>query len=158
MRDLSKMSFYFLFLILFASVSSNMLGWTTVPHEQLAHSQMGVINNSNVSAAQINSSSSSSIGNNNSSFNQGYALFEEGKYEEALTFYDKALAINPNFTSTLFNKGLALLNLNRSEEAITFFDKVLAQEPENNNTLYIKAVALHNLGEMKKQLAFLIWC
>jgi tetratricopeptide (TPR) repeat protein len=140
---MSKLTFFIL-LLLFASVSSNMLGWTTVPHEQLAHSQMGVTNNSNMSAALINSSSAS-IDNSNSSFNQAYTLFEEGKYEEAITFYDKVLAINPNFTSTLFNKGLALLNLNRSEEAITFFDKVLAQEPENNNTLYSKAVALHKL-------------
>lgn len=126
---MSNIFFFFLLIILFVSVSSNMLIWTTMPHEQLAHSQMGVTIKSNMSAAQT--ISSSSIDNINASFNQAYTLFEKIKYEEAITFRDRVFAINPNFTSTLFNKGLALLNLNRSEEANTFFDKVLTREPDD---------------------------
>lgn len=51
-------------------------------------------NNSNMSAAQTNSSPSS-IDDGNAPFNRPYTLFKEGKYEEAITFYDKILAINP---------------------------------------------------------------
>jgi tetratricopeptide (TPR) repeat protein len=94
MIEMSKSPFFIL-LFLFASVPSNMLGWRSVSHEQMAHSQLLVTDNSSMLEAQTNSTSTS-IDNSNSSFNQAYTLFAEGKYEEAITFYDKVLAINPN--------------------------------------------------------------
>ena len=51
-------------------------------------------------------------------YNKGIALDTLGKSEEAITWYDKALAIDPNYVSALLNKGVALDTLGRSEEAI----------------------------------------
>ena len=39
------------------------------------------------------------------------ALYELGRYEEAIEDFDRALAIDPNNISALSNKGLSLRNL-----------------------------------------------
>ena len=39
-----------------------------------------------------------------------------GKYEEAITWYDKALVDNSNYLDALNNKGYALDNLGKYEE------------------------------------------
>ena len=52
-------------------------------------------------------------------------LDDMGKYEEAITWYDKALVDNPNYLDALNNKGYALDNLGKYEEAITWYDKAL---------------------------------
>ena len=41
-----------------------------------------------------------------------------GKNEEAVTFYDKVLAIDPNDTNTLYSKGKAFVYLRNYPEAM----------------------------------------
>jgi len=43
--------------------------------------------------------------------NKGVAFYNQGYYEGAIRFYDKALAIDPNFDVALSNKNLALKKL-----------------------------------------------
>ena len=62
--------------------------WWSDSDEQRSYSKMGATNSSKMSAAQTNSSLSSM----NASFNHVYTLFDKGKYEEAITFYDMVLA------------------------------------------------------------------
>jgi tetratricopeptide (TPR) repeat protein len=45
--------------------------------------------------------------------NKGFALYSLGKYNEAIIYYDKSLAIDPNYTTALNNKALALLKLEK---------------------------------------------
>jgi tetratricopeptide (TPR) repeat protein len=45
---------------------------------------------------------------------QGNAAYDQGRSEEAIKYYDQALAIDPNSTSVLVDKGLALDDLDRS--------------------------------------------
>jgi tetratricopeptide (TPR) repeat protein len=59
-------------------------------------------------------------------FDKGLALDGLGQYEEAISYYDKVLAIDPNNIFALGNKGLGLSNLGRDQEAIEYYDKVLA--------------------------------
>jgi len=40
--------------------------------------------------------------------NQGKALAAQGQYEEAITYYDKALEIDPTYLDALNNKGTVL--------------------------------------------------
>ena len=54
---------------------------------------------------------------------KGLALDSLGKYEEAITWYDKALGIDPNYMYSLYNKGLALSTLKKYQEAIKWYDK-----------------------------------
>jgi tetratricopeptide (TPR) repeat protein len=41
---------------------------------------------------------------------KGMAYLNAGNYTEAIPYFDKALAINPNYSLTLNNKGAALYN------------------------------------------------
>ena len=45
---------------------------------------------------------------------KGAALANLGKYDEAIEFFDKALAIEPNYVEASYNKGLALDALNKN--------------------------------------------
>ena len=60
---------------------------------------------------------------------KGLVLHFLGKNNEAISFFDKALAINPNDVDVLTNKGIALHFLGKNNEAISFFDKALAINP-----------------------------
>jgi tetratricopeptide (TPR) repeat protein len=78
---------------------------------------------------------------------KGAGLDSLGQYEEAIEYYDTALAIDPNHVNALYNKGVALGNLGRYQDAIEYYDKVLALEPNNVGALNNKANAIVSLGE-----------
>ena len=54
---------------------------------------------------------------------KGRALYKQGKYEEAIKCFDKAIEIDPNFISAWELKGGVLDMLGRHEEAQKCFDK-----------------------------------
>lgn len=58
--------------------------------------------------------------------NKGNALNYLGRYEEAIEYLDKALAINPNHDNASRNKG----NLRRYDEAIQCYDKAIEIDPK----------------------------
>ena len=62
-------------------------------------------------------------------YNKVTSLYDNQKYDEAIQYYDKALAIDPSYVNALNNKGLALDNLQRYDEAIQYYDKALAIDP-----------------------------
>jgi tetratricopeptide (TPR) repeat protein len=67
--------------------------------------------------------------------NKGAALNILGNYAQAVGYFDKALAINPNFTLALTNKGNSLDGLGRHKEAIALYDKALAINPNFQDAL-----------------------
>ncbi len=90
-----------------------------------------------VAEAQPNSSSSSMINSTQAEtlYKTGIDLYDQQKYDEALQFFDKALAINPSYVNALNNKGLALDHLQRYDEALQSFDKALSLDPSNTKAL-----------------------
>jgi tetratricopeptide (TPR) repeat protein len=64
------------------------------------------------------------------------------RYQEAIEYLDRALAIEPYDPSILSSKGLALAHLGRYEEAIEYYDRALAIQPNNVYALNNKANAL----------------
>jgi tetratricopeptide (TPR) repeat protein len=73
------------------------------------------------------------ISNNVSKLKEkGDALSEQGRYQEAIEYYDRVLAIDPNYVDALNNK-----------EAIEYYNRVLAMEPDNVNALYNKGNTLY---------------
>ena len=61
---------------------------------------------------------------------KGIALFDLRKYNESITNYDKALAINPKDVNALTGLGAALgYGLGKYNESITNYDKALAINP-----------------------------
>ncbi|MFL6421171.1 MAG: tetratricopeptide repeat protein, partial [Nitrososphaeraceae archaeon] len=73
-----------------------------------------------------NQSSSISILNK-----KGLDLLSSASYNEAITYFDKILAINSTDATALNNKGFALMQLGNYTAAITYFDKALAIDPND---------------------------
>jgi len=67
----------------------------------------------------------------NQLYENGIKLHNQGKFEEALACYDKALTIDPRNSNILSNKGLSLHNLGKFEEALACYDKALAIDPKD---------------------------
>lgn len=80
-------------------------------------------------------------------FEKGERAFRGENFEKAISFYDRALALDPNHVNSLFKKGGTLLILNKSNEAITLFDKVLEIDPNHVNALSFKADELVKMGK-----------
>lgn len=55
--------------------------------------------------------------------NKGVMLYEEGRYEEAIVQYDKALELNPGRLGAIVNKANALQEMHRYGEALEWFEK-----------------------------------
>ena len=53
--------------------------------------------------------------------NIGKMYYSLGRHEDAIAWYDKAVAINPKLPSVWFEKGYALRKIHRYEEAINMF-------------------------------------
>ena len=73
---------------------------------------------------------------------RGFLLAKLGKYEKAITWYDKALAIDPNNVNVLVNKGLALIN------------KALRIDPNNVYALVGKGHVLHTQGKYQEAIEY----
>jgi len=85
---------------------------------------------------------------------KGMAYLNEGNYTEAIPYFDKALAINPNYTLALNNKGAALYSLGIYNESIAYFDKALSVNPGYTTALYNKGAALSKLGIYNESIAY----
>jgi tetratricopeptide (TPR) repeat protein len=72
------------------------------------------------------------------------------RYSEGLGYYDKALAIDRNFSEAWVAKGVALNNLGRYNEAIDSFDRSLALDPGNAAAWHLKSVTLMNAGRVEE--------
>jgi len=77
--------------------------------------------------------------------NEGEALFEQKKYDEAIRCFNEAIKLNPSYELAWNNKGTALYMLKRYKEAIKCFDEVLKINPNNetakkNRETYMRAM------------------
>ena len=86
--------------------------------------------------------------------NRGIDLFLTGSYEEALSYFDNALAIDPNYIYALLNKGNTLSDLGREQDAISYFDKALTVDPNNPDVLNSKGISLAHLGNYKLAISY----
>jgi tetratricopeptide (TPR) repeat protein len=82
----------------------------------------------------------------------GLALYNQGKYEEAVECYDKVLKVEPNNVYFLTNKGNALKNQGKYQEAINCYDQVLAIDPNIVDAMNGKCDILYNIGKYKKAI------
>ena len=107
--------------------------------------------------SSLNSPSSSSSSMINSTqvetlYNTANNFYDNQKYEEALQYYDKVLAIDPSSVNALNSKGLALDHLQRYDEAVQTFDKALSINPSSVNALNNKGLALEHLQRYDEAL------
>jgi tetratricopeptide (TPR) repeat protein len=62
---------------------------------------------------------------------KGDKFVVDGRYEEALLYYEEALAMEPNNPNLLNKKGIALRSLGRYDEAVECFNKSLQISPRD---------------------------
>ena len=83
---------------------------------------------------------------------KGLDFFNQGKNEEAIECYDKALDIEPEHVNTWHNKGVLLKKLRKNTEAIECYDKVLEINPEALNTWYNMGIILKEMGKNEEAM------
>jgi len=71
---------------------------------------------------------------------------KERALEEAITIYDRALALNPAHTSTMNNKAVALRELRMNEEALLVYDELLNIDPTYAHAWHNKGKLLEMMG------------
>ena len=62
--------------------------------------------------------------------NMGITLQDQGKLEEAIEAYNKALAIKPDYAEAYYNMGLTLQDQGKLQEAVEAYNKALAIRPD----------------------------
>jgi tetratricopeptide (TPR) repeat protein len=76
-------------------------------------------------------------------YQRAKALQESARFDEALTAFERAIALRPDYAEAHNGRGIALANLQRSGEAMTSFDKAIALKPDyaeahNNSGLVLQ--------------------
>ncbi|MEQ8192662.1 MAG: tetratricopeptide repeat protein [Candidatus Eremiobacterota bacterium] len=85
----------------------------------------------------------------------GYHKQQQGKYEEALSYYNKALknvkkSIDLKTDVDLFyNKALCLIKLRRNKEALEIFDWILTINPQHSLALNAKTQLVKAIWKVK---------
>ncbi|CAD8185163.1 unnamed protein product [Paramecium octaurelia] len=76
------------------------------------------------------------------------------KYEDAITWFDKALAIDPKDVDSLYNKGGCLWMLNKYKDAITWSDKhqLLIQNMLIPQVIKVDFIILTQIGDCLRLL------
>jgi len=64
---------------------------------------------------------------------KGQSFLEDGKFDDALGFFEQALLLNQDDPNLWNNKGIALRSLGRYEEAMECFNKSLKIDPRDKN-------------------------
>jgi protein O-GlcNAc transferase len=85
--------------------------------------------------------------------NLGNLLGQQGRHNEAMASYDKALAARPDFFEALFNRGNLLLELKRPEEALASYERVLAIRQDFPSAWNNRGTALRGLQRLQEALA-----
>ena len=81
-------------------------------------------------------------------FNQGNAYKDDGRLEEAIASYRKAVAMAPGFPAAHVNLGSALVQHGRHGEAVACFRKALVLEPELAEAWFNLGVSFYRLGDL----------
>ncbi|MEW5733713.1 MAG: MBL fold metallo-hydrolase [Thermodesulfobacteriota bacterium] len=76
-----------------------------------------------------------------------------GREEEAMAFFNRALAVHPRDYHSLRNKGVSLSKLGREEETMALYDRALAVNPHDYHSLREKGVSLGRLGRLEEAMA-----
>ena len=85
--------------------------------------------------------------------NRASTFKELGRYEEALTDYNRALTLDPNYASAHYNLGNALLDLGRPHDAVESFNRALAINPGQADAYTSRADAYFHLRRPKDAIA-----
>ncbi len=64
---------------------------------------------------------------------KGQSFLKDGKFNDALSFFEQALLLNPDDPDLWNHKGITLRSMGRYEEAMECFNKSLKIDPRDKN-------------------------
>lgn len=73
-------------------------------------------------------------------------LAQEGRLQEAIASYDRALAASPNNATILYHKAVTLISLGKYGESLACSQKAIRIDPYDAGTWVNKGMALEKLG------------
>jgi tetratricopeptide (TPR) repeat protein len=85
-------------------------------------------------------------------FDRGNSLAMEGRFEEAIESYDRAISFQHDKYEALYNRGVSLGNLGRYEEEIESYDRAISFKPDKYEALYNRGNSLANLGRYEEAI------
>ena len=88
-------------------------------------------------------------------FARGNQFLREGRLEEAIASYQKAIELNPQFAWSYQNLGDALEKVGRRDEAIAVFRRSVANCPESPWPFYKLGVILGQQGKFQEGVGYL---
>ena len=88
----------------------------------------------------------------------GAALSRQGRHEEALKAFDKAVQLKPDDAALWKAMGDALLGLQRYDHALLSFQHVLKLDSRNQDAAYKSGVLLHDAGRNDEAVVCLNTC
>lgn len=86
-------------------------------------------------------------------FEKGFSALQSSNYEDALSYFNQVLEVNPSHIGTLINKGIVLKELDRYEEALSTTNKVLEINPLQIEALINKSSILVELDRYEEALS-----
>ncbi len=82
--------------------------------------------------------------------NEGSALYDLKRYEEALAAYEQAIRLDPNVAVAYNNKGNILYDLKRYKEALAAYEQAIRLDPNYAYAYHGKGLALDKLRRSKE--------
>lgn len=82
---------------------------------------------------------------------KGNYLFEEGRFEEALSEYNRALELDPQHVESYFNKGITLFYLGRYRESLITFETLISIEPNFPEAKWHKGMVESILNQISEE-------
>jgi len=76
-------------------------------------------------------------------FNLGLECKDEGRYDEAVTYFTKAIRLSPDTQEAYYERGYVYGVKGENDRAIADFTTVLRFEPQNTNAYYLRGLAYH---------------
>lgn len=78
----------------------------------------------------------------------GAVLLGQGKLQDAIESYDKAIQIKPDFAEAYSNRGIALKEIGQLDEAVESYDKAIQIKPDFADAYSNRGNALKELGRL----------
>ncbi len=86
-------------------------------------------------------------------FSRAFALQQMGRAQEALSDYNKSVALWPDFTGGYRYRGILFSELGQHEDALKDFATALRQNPNSGATLVARGQTLEKIGRREEALA-----
>ncbi|HEY6409108.1 MAG TPA: tetratricopeptide repeat protein [Ktedonobacteraceae bacterium] len=84
---------------------------------------------------------------------EGNALINLKRDEEAIVAYEQAIRLDPNFAFAYIGKGTALYDLKRDEEALASYEQAIRLDPNYADAYYNKGAAFYYLTRYEEAIA-----